>query len=122
MYNLIDAGVNDLEMLYNGSAFTFEGLDTSRESMKSLMTALKDYVNPEMDELTIYVVKGSLMNDRYGLWKDPYPDRLSIVAIPTNQFKDIGKLAMFKLQVGARWFDDIVDNNVLFNNKAEEEF
>ena len=33
------------------------------------------------------------------------------VSIPLNMFKNIGKLAILKLQFGARWLDDIVDNN-----------
>ena len=110
-YNLIIAKYADLSMLYNTSAFTFEGLTTDKDSMNQLFEVFKPFIKDNIKYLDIYIVKGSLMNRHYCLKYDPYPDNLNIVAIPTNQFKDLGKLAMFKLQVGARWFDDIVDNN-----------
>ena len=40
-----------------------------------------------------------------------YPEDLTFVSIPLSMFKNIRKLAMLKLQLGARWLDDIVDNN-----------
>ena len=39
-----------------------------------------------------------------------YPDDLTFLAFPLDNL-DIGKLAIFKLKMEDRWFDDIVDNN-----------
>lgn len=113
-YQLIDANPDDFTYLYNTSAFTIEGLTTDEESMNQLIEMLSRYGVRENPE--IYVVKGSLMNRYYNLIKDPYKDELNIVAIPTTQFKDVSKLAIFKMKIGARWFDDIVDNNRMHEN------
>ena len=54
---------------------------------------------------------GKEMNEEYDLEGDnAYPDDLNFLAFSLEEL-DIGKLAIFKLQAGDRWFDDIVDNN-----------
>lgn len=40
-----------------------------------------------------------------------YPDDLTFLTFPLDGLH-IGKLAMFKLQMQDRWFDDIVDNDL----------
>ena len=51
------------------------------------------------------------MNDLGKLSNDNrYPDDITFLAFPLDGL-DIGKLAMFKLKMGDRWFDDIIDNN-----------
>lgn len=60
---------------------------------------------------------GRDMNDAYSLTgRNRYPDDLTFLCFPLDGL-DIGKLAMFKLIAGDRWFDDIVDNN----RRREEE-
>ena len=55
--------------------------------------------------------KGADMNEFYGLTGDnAYNDELTCLMFPLNAL-DVAKLAIFKLQAGDRWFDDIVDNN-----------
>ena len=44
------------------------------------------------------------------LGSNRYPDDLVFLAFSLDGL-DVGKLAMFKLRFGARWFDDIVENN-----------
>lgn len=54
---------------------------------------------------------GRDMNRYYGLTGDnAYPDDLHFLAFPLDGL-DISKLAIFKLRMQDRWFDDIVDNN-----------
>lgn len=54
---------------------------------------------------------GKEMNDHYGLTGDNrYPDNLHFLAFSLDGL-NVGKLAMVKLRMGDRWFDDIVDNN-----------
>ena len=99
-----------LEELYNNSAFTYEGL--TEESIKDLVDYLKDFYKPELAEVTVYVTSGKLMNDHYNLTgSNRYPDDLNIVSLKLDNFNDVGRLAILKLRIGARWFDDIVDNN-----------
>lgn len=40
-----------------------------------------------------------------------YPDDLNFLCFPLGGM-DVGKLAMFKLAMQDRWFDDIVDNDL----------
>ena len=102
---------NELDALYNQSALTWEGLDISEESFN----AVKDWLNEHRAtidgvEPTFFVTKGKLMNDIYGLTgNNAYPDDLNIVSVP-NIYQSAIILARF--EVGGRWFDDVVDNNV----------
>ena len=108
--------MNELfEKLYNNSAFTFEGLGFDD------FDELKDQINECLEEENIGTVKsenfftysGKDMNDYYHLTgTNRYPDNLTFVSFLLDSL-DIGKLAMFKLRIGARWFDDIVNSNAI---------
>lgn len=88
---------DEMKELYLASAMTWEGLDES-----SFEEALEICGNEGADG---FVVKGKTMNDILGLTgKNAYQDDLNIFAI-----KDFKGLA---ITVGARWFDDIVANNL----------
>ena len=63
-----------------------------------------------------FITKGKDVNDTFGIWADPFPPELKILMFPLDGL-NVGKLAMFKLQMGDRWFDDIIDNA-----KAREEY
>ena len=53
-----------------------------------------------------YWFKGSVMNRVYGLTKsNAYPEDLTFLVIP-HLYNPV-----FKMMIGARWFDDIVHNN-----------
>lgn len=54
---------------------------------------------------------GDDMNEHYGLTgTNAYPDDFQCLAFSLDGL-NTPKLAMFKLRMGDRWFDDIVDNN-----------
>lgn len=58
---------------------------------------------------------GKEMNEMYDLVdKNKYPDDLHFLAFSLEGL-NVGKLAMFKLRMEDRWFDDIVDNNARRN-------
>lgn len=42
-------------------------------------------------------------------WQDAYPDDLTVLMFPLDGL-DVGKLAIFKIEMQDRWFDDIVQN------------
>lgn len=42
-----------------------------------------------------------------------YPDDLHILMIALDNWEGPGRLPMVKFQIGARWLDDIVDNNTI---------
>lgn len=98
--------------LENGSAFTFEGLDASDESLQGLVDFLKENSKGFKTPVTIYTWSGKEFNDKYGLTgNNAYPEDLTFVSISLDSWSEMGNLPMLKFQVGARWLDDIVDNN-----------
>lgn len=96
--------------LYGGSWFTVEGAGGDLNEWK---TGLQDMLNEE-DIGTIQdwaTFSGREMNEFGHLTgNNAYPNNLTFLAFSLDGL-DIGKLAMFKIRFGARWFDDIVDNN-----------
>lgn len=93
------------------SAFTFEGLDiTDKKGLKELEKYLRETGFEKKDMLGLHF-KGSVMNRVYGLTdSNAYPDDLTFLVIP-DYYNPI-----VKLQLGARWFDDIVANNQIRQN------
>lgn len=55
---------------------------------------------------------GKDVDDEFGLTgTNRYPDDLTFLAFSLDGL-DIGRLAIFKIRRGDRWFDDIVDNDL----------
>ena len=85
-----------LKELYNCSAMTWEGL---REQDFEL--AVKEC---GQEDAKGYVTKGKVMNEICHLTgSNAYPNDLNIFSI--DKFKGLA------IHVGARWMDDIIDNN-----------
>ena len=60
------------------------------------------------------------MNEKYGLTENnAYPEDLNFISIDLDNFKDMEKLATIKIKIGARWLDDIVDNNKFRQDKID---
>lgn len=96
-----------LNKLYNSSAFTIEGL--AEESIPDMLEWLKENTVFTTENPIVYVTKGSVMNTEYSLTDDnAYPDDLTIISVIDI---DQMKIALKRFSVGGRWFDDIVDNN-----------
>ena len=101
---------------YDGSYYTIEGaggdLQEWKDGYSDMMQEAGIGKPAEWIEFT-----GKAMNDEFHLHGDnAYPDDLHFLAFPLDGL-DAGKLSMFKLHMGDRWFDDIVDNNA----RREEE-
>ena len=100
-----------LTMFTENSCFTFEGLDLSDKESNKLMERDFRAAGFTEKDFIVYVLKGSTMNDYYGLTaSNAYNPELTIAVIP-NFYNPI-----FKLVVGARWFDDIVASNSIKQN------
>ena len=110
---IISADETKIRELENGDAFTWEGLSGLKNGKEEIVNCFKEEnVLDDVETFEFYTWKGELMNRVYQLTgSNAYPEDLNFVSIPLNMFKDIGKLAMLKLQYRARWLDDIVDNN-----------
>ncbi len=66
--------------------------------------------NEKKDGIQLYTWTGKKMNNKYHLkGNNAYPDNLNFIAIPLSDLN--GKAPIVKNQVGARWLNDIVDNN-----------
>ena len=100
-----------LTMFTENSCFTFEGLDLSDKESNKLMEKYFRAAGFTEKDFIVYVLKGATMNDYYGLTdSNAYNPELTIAVIP-NFYNP-----MFKMIVGARWFDDIVASNSIKQN------
>ena len=105
-----------LEELVKESALTWEGLDTSDESLKQIFDWLKGYTPLKCER--VYITKGALMDVAYGLTGDnAYQPDCSIVSVRLCDMEKPMAIAIPRFRVGGRWLDDIVDNN----RRREEE-
>ena len=96
--------------LVKGSALTLEGLAES--SFDEFLDWVKDIAGLKTRRL--YVTKGKLANSEWGLTGDnAYQNDLNIVSVKLDDMEDRNKIVMARFQVGARWMDDIHDNNVI---------
>ncbi len=103
--------INKLEELRNMSIFTWVGMSDDEENLEAIYNGLKE--NGFKDEIMkIYIFKGSLMNESYDLkGTNRYPDNLTFVSV------EYYYNPMAKIQFGARWLDDIIDNDIRRNKK-----
>ena len=111
LIELHDNEYDALKSLENASAFTVEGAGGNLDDwMRGLNKLLAENEIGQVD--TFYTFSGKLMNNMYGLTgKNRYPDNFTFLCFKLDGL-DVGKLAIFKLSFGARWLDDIVDNNL----------
>lgn len=96
-----------LQMFCDNSMLTFEGVDLSniKKAAKELETFFRQVGYAKKDFIA-YWFEGSVMNRCYGLsGENAYPDDLNFVVVPDYYDPKV------KMQIGARWFDDIVANN-----------
>ena len=98
-----------LEELNNlGSALTLEGL--SEDSIPDFFDWIEQYT-PILNKVA-YIVKGKTMNRIYGLTgTNAYPDDCTIVSVKLEDMSNYSAIIFPRFQIGARWFDDIVENN-----------
>ena len=107
---IINVDSKTLKELVKGSALTLEGL------AESSFDGFLDWVNGVAGLKTrrLYVTKGRLANGEWLLTGDnAYRNDLNIVSVKLDDMEDRNKIVMARFQVGARWMDDIRDNNVM---------
>ena len=110
----------ELKKLEDDSALTIEGL--AEESIPDLVNWVKQHT-PLINE-NVYVVKGKTMNEIYGLTgNNAYPNDCTLVSIKLIDMENYNAIVLPRFEIGGRWFDDIVDNNMRRQeeiNKYEE--
>ncbi len=56
-----------------------------------------------------YTATGRDVNEKFGPGADPFEDELIFLFFPLEGL-DISKLAIFRLRMGDKWFDDLINN------------
>lgn len=105
----------ELDYLYKNSALTIEGL--TLDSIPDFLNYLKE--NTTVNKERAFVISGKLMNETYHLsGKNAYPDDLNIVSV---SLEDINSAPIItkRFEIGAKWFDDIVDNNKMMQRERK---
>lgn len=101
-----------------GSALTFEGLKEDDESLQEFIDWVKALTPLKRER--IYIIKGRIMNKYYHLTGDnAYQDECNIVSIDLNDMEHFSAVIMPRFQIGARWLDDIIANNVRREKEKE---
>lgn len=106
----IDNRERIFDAAYNGSYYTILGC---AGSLNEWMAGYRELLGERGigTPKEFFTFTGADMNESYGLTgTNAYADDLIFLMFPLTGL-DVAKLAMFKLQAGDRWFDDIVDNN-----------
>ena len=110
-----------LDELYNCSALTFEGFYANDENIDKLVKWLKGH-SEISNPLPIHIISGQTMNINYGLTgSNKYKEDLTIVSIKNEDIKNLGAIIIPRLEIGGRWFDDIVDNNARREKSKQQE-
>lgn len=108
---IIELGTQNIEQAYNGWYYTILGaggdINEWTDGYQKLCNEEKIGTIPQW-----YKTTGKVLNDRWNLKGDNrFNDDLSILMF-TYEGMNIGKLAIFKLKMGDRWFNDIIDNSI----------
>lgn len=104
--------------MYEGSWFTIIGaggdINEWKEGLQNMLT--EENIGTITEWATF---KGIDYNSYYETTGDNrYPDDITFLAFSIEGL-NIGRLAMFKLRMGGRWFDDVVDNDMRREGRYE---
>ena len=117
---VITMGPSDLDSAKEGSYYTITGAGGT-------LAEWTDDYDKMLSEKGIgipkkwFTFKGKDVNEKYNLQGDnKFKEDLTFLAFPLTDL-DVGKLAMFKLQMQDRWFDDIIANSVSDEDEDIEE-
>ena len=103
----------DLKRFYDDSSLTIEGLKTDWDTLTQFAEWIKGITPFKVGKEKLYIITGKQMNDAYGLTgNNRYNDDLDIVIAMLCDLKEPMRLALPRFQIGGRWFDDVVDNNL----------
>ena len=121
--NIIKCDKDDLKNLYEGSAWTWEGLNADKENLNAVIKWFMANGAP-LKRHEFYVTTGKQMNEFCGglTGDNAYPDDLTILSIELDNITNVETMFIKKFEVGARWFDDIVDNNRMYNDDYSDDY
>ena len=122
-YTLTDINDNTdkIKELEDSSAFTFEGCSLSESNLTNIVDLFKANTDITLP-VNFFTWSGKTMNELYNLHNDnAYPDGLHFVAVDLSNWSSMRNLPGVKIGMGARWLDDIVDNNAYREENDIEE-
>jgi hypothetical protein len=111
--NIINVTTKEqLNILYNQSALTWEGLASDEGNLNAVRNWLNEHgAILEGKKPTFHIITGDFMNVQYGLsGNNAYPDDCTLVSVTDI---DQMKIVIPRFEVGGRWFDDVVNNNAM---------
>ena len=101
--------LNDLKRAEDGSYYTILGAGGELSQWVNGYTEMleKEGIGTPV---AWYATTGKQINEYIGIENDKFQDVLCVLLFPLDGL-DVGKLALFKLRMEDRWFDDICSNN-----------
>lgn len=117
----INDNIDKIKELEDSSAFTFEGCSLSESNLTNIVDLFKANTDITLP-VNFFTWSGKTMNELYNLHNDnAYPDGLHFVAVDLSNWSSMRNLPGVKIGMGARWLDDIVDNNAYRERNNNEE-
>ena len=105
-----DNAADYFESFYDHSALTFVGVIPEEAQLYRDYFAKYSKIDKSKPA---YLYTGKMMNDHYGLTgRNAYPNDLHILTFTNDTFDNLMGIAIPRFQIGGRWFDDIVENNL----------
>jgi hypothetical protein len=112
----------DLTKAYDSSYYTILGAGGELSEWTSGLTGW--FAEKNVGTVSeFYVTTGAAINAfaaTKGVVNNPYADELTVLMFDPSGM-DVGKLAIQKMLMGDRWFDDVVDNMIDFTADAEDD-
>ena len=109
-------GEKDIKKAYDGSYYTILG---AGGDISEWMEGYQGLLNKEgIGQIKQwYRTTGKVLNNVWDLYgNNRFKQGLTILLFPLDGL-NVGKLALFKLKMNDRWFDDVIDNSVRFSRK-----
>lgn len=105
----------DLRKLYNDSAFTLLGVCDELKEYEAIENYLfNDCWLERPEDVEFYKCSWKAVNEEFWIpMMNRFKDDLNIVFMPLRNFgNQIWKLSIIKLNIWARWFDDVINNSL----------
>lgn len=111
MNRAIELTTDNIQMAYDKWFYTIVGAGGDlNDWMDGIQKALDKFKIGKVKQW--YFTKGKVLNDKWNLTgTERFNDDLTFLMFDYEGM-NVGKLAMFKIKAGDRWFTDIIDNSV----------
>lgn len=118
-YRIKRPKMEELAHLDRTEAIVEEGMDMA--SIQYFVNWISDLAGTVNDEVEVYLIKGEMLNKAWSLTGDNrYPDDLNIVAVSFDEIDKPGRLAIPRFSVDARWWSDVLSNNLRREQEKKE--